>query len=95
MMERAKRNRRKQYPEPKITLEELKLAVLQAAGIQTLWHRGFSELAALIYDRTGKRISVTTLKRVYGFAHRKHKLSGYTLAVLVEFSQAEQLKKTG
>ena len=94
-MEQRKRIRSKQYPEPEITFEELTKAVLQAAGMDNLWHDGFAILAAMIHERTGKRISVTTLKRVYGFAHRKFNFSGYTLVVLSEFSQSQQLKKTG
>ncbi len=94
MMER-KRIRSKRYPKPEITLNELTKAVVQAAGMNELWHYGFAILAAMIHERTGKRISVTTLKRVYGFAHRKFNFSGYTLSVLAEFSQARELKKTG
>jgi hypothetical protein len=74
---------------------ELKQAVLKAAGFTNLGAWQCQELSNLIYQNTNRRISVTTLKRLYGFAFTKFNISGYTENALREFVQANFLKKTG
>lgn len=67
-------------------LEEIKAAVLQAAEIEKMNKAFCVKLSDLICQKTGKRISVTTIKRVYGFAARKFNISPYTISVLAEFT---------
>jgi len=75
-------------------LEELKIAVLNMAGIEKLRPRHCLLISGLVYEKTGKQVSTSTLKRVYGFATKAVKTSAYTLNALEEFCQTEQLRKT-
>ena len=74
--------------------QELKTVVLIAAGIETLRPRHCLVISGLIYEKTGKQISVSSLKRIYGFA-KQVKTSRYTLNALQEFCEAQPFKKTG
>lgn len=42
-----------------------------------------------IFETTGKKISETTLKRFFGFATSRHKLSKYTLSALKEYAESD------
>ncbi len=75
--------------------EELKKAVLRAAGIGRLRPRHCAVISGLIYERTGRQISISTLKRVYGFITQPVKTSRYTISALEEFCRAGSLKKAG
>src|ERR1700761_8737276 len=83
-------------------LEKLKKEVLRKAGIKHASPSACGQLADIIKKTTGKRISETTLKRVYGFAHGQFTPSLFTLDVLAEFSDdmcwmdfCEKQKKEG
>ncbi|WP_183558365.1 hypothetical protein [Mucilaginibacter sp. SP1R1] len=65
----------------------LKKEVLRIAKIEEMAPQHCKTLSELIYKKTNKKISITTLKRVYGFATSKHQISSYTTSVLQEFSQ--------
>jgi hypothetical protein len=69
---------------------ELKMAVLKAAGIEHLRPAHCKLLAELMLEATHKRISITTLKRVYGFAASQTKASLYTIRILEEFSRTHK-----
>jgi hypothetical protein len=68
----------------------LKAAVLKAAGIEDLRPAHCKLLAELILETTHKRISITTLKRVYGFAASRTRTSLYTISILEEFSRTQK-----
>jgi hypothetical protein len=66
---------------------ELKMAVLKTAEIEELRPGHCKLLSDLIFGATRKRISVTTLKRIYGFAGQRVKPFRYTISALEEYSQ--------
>jgi hypothetical protein len=70
---------------------ELKAACLEVAGIKYMNPGDCGILSDLIFQVTNKRISVTTLKRLYGFAAPRLKTSLYTISALQEFSQMETI----
>ncbi|WP_316814419.1 hypothetical protein [Pedobacter heparinus] len=47
------------------------------------------KIAGKINQRLDRRVSITTLKRVFGFAKTKHSFSKYTLAALVDYVNSE------
>nr|MBB6234959.1 hypothetical protein [Mucilaginibacter sp. FT3.2] len=66
---------------------ELKMEVLKTTGIIHIEPLHCKILSELIYEKTNKRISITTLKRVYGFAVTECNISRYTMDALREFSR--------
>lgn len=63
-------------------LRQLKELVLQIAGISILSAGLCGHLAALISKNTGRQISETTIKRLYGFAESNFQPSNFTLSTL-------------
>jgi hypothetical protein len=72
-----------------IMLEELKNKVKSRAGIYDTSPADCKKIADDIFENTQKKISVTTLKRFFGFASIKHKLSKYTLTALTEYIESD------
>lgn len=66
--------------------ERLKSSVLRAAGINNIVTADCYPLSLKISDATGKRISETTLKRIFGFTTSSYKPSSYTLNCLSEYN---------
>lgn len=66
-------------------LEMLKVLVLHKADIQVLIPSIIKDLSASIFSLTKKRLSDTTLKRIFGFADTQHQPSLYTVNVLAEY----------
>lgn len=64
---------------------ELKQNVLEVANIRSMASANCRILAADIALKTGKRISITTLKRVYGFAESRFMFSQFTLNTMAEY----------
>lgn len=60
-------------------LNELRDNVLRIAEINVMSTRLCKKLSVSIFDRTGRRLSETTLKRLYSFAERNFQPSIYTL----------------
>lgn len=63
----------------------LKECVLAKAAIKQLIPSECQRLSSLIFLATKKRVSETTIKRVYGFAVSKFKPSPFTLQTLAEY----------
>lgn len=63
----------------------LKDCVLAKAGIKPLIPSECQRLSALIFSSTRKRVSETTIKRIYGFAISKFNPSPFTLQTLAEY----------
>ncbi|MDQ7949630.1 MAG: NACHT domain-containing protein [Pedobacter sp.] len=66
-------------------LEMLKVLVLHKAEIQVLIPSIIKDLSSSIFSTTRKRLSDTTLKRIFGFADTPHQPSLYTVNVLAEY----------
>lgn len=66
--------------------ENLKSLVLAAAGIEAIVPADCYGLSLKIADKTGKQVSETTLKRVFGFTSASYRPSRYTLNVLSEYA---------
>lgn len=64
---------------------KLKENVLEVANIQNMTSAYCRLLSVDIALKTGKRISITTLKRVYGYAKSHFMLSQFTLNVMAEY----------
>lgn len=69
--------------------DELKNKVTSRAGIDYAAPSDCKRIAEDIFEATHKKVSVTTLKRFFGFASLKHELSKYTLAVLKEYTESD------
>lgn len=65
--------------------DDLKKAVLVRAGLSTVIPSDCLSLASAIFKSTGKRISDTTLKRIYGFAVNTSTPSVFTLDILSQY----------
>jgi hypothetical protein len=71
--------------------DELKQRILLKTGLTTITSRDCVNIADRINQCLDRRISVTTLKRVFGFAKTKHSFSKYTLAALNDYVNTEEL----
>ncbi|MBE9584848.1 NACHT domain-containing protein [Mucilaginibacter sp. JRF] len=65
--------------------EELKSHVLSVAGISNIVPYDCKNLSTLISNNTRHRVSETTLKRIYGFAHSKFNPSLFTVDAMAKF----------
>ena len=65
--------------------ELLKVCVLQEARIQNIIPSECGKLSELIFLKTKKRVSETTIKRIYGFALSKFNPSTFTLQTLSQY----------
>jgi len=65
--------------------DELKQQIIGIAGIKTITSSDCYRLSLDIEEKTQKRISETTLKRIFGFAMAQYKPSIFTLNTLAEF----------
>lgn len=63
----------------------LKKTVLDIAKFTNFTSSDCKTLSALIFQKTKKRLSETTLKRVYGFAHSQFKSSQFTIDTLLDY----------
>ncbi|WP_214070032.1 hypothetical protein [Mucilaginibacter sp. dw_454] len=63
----------------------LKKRVLDTAKLTNFTSSDCKTLSALIFIKTKKRLSETTLKRVYGFAHSKFQSSQFTIDTLADY----------
>jgi hypothetical protein len=70
-------------------LEELKNKVKSRAGIYNTSPADCKKIVDDIFENTHKKISVTTLKRFFGFASIKYKLKKYTLTELTEYIESD------
>jgi len=68
-----------------LLFENLKQQVLNKAGIKIISPGDCRFLSATISNHTGKQISDTTLKRIFGFTFSKFSPSLYTLNILAEY----------
>lgn len=66
--------------------DQLKTSVLNTAGIKSIVTADCYRLSLKISTATNKRVSETTLKRVFGFTTSSYRPSNYTLNVLAEYS---------
>lgn len=65
--------------------EELKKVLLISAGITHILPSECKALSDRIFKKNGNRISETTFKRIYGFAHSKYSPSLFTLNVIAKY----------
>jgi hypothetical protein len=63
----------------------LKKTVLDVAKLTNFTSSDCKTLSALIFQKTKKRLSETTLKRVYGFAYSQFKSSQFTIDALADY----------
>lgn len=68
----------------------LKQGILVEAGLKAVTSKDCRRLAAKISAATNRHISVTTIKRVFGFAETKHHFSKYTIAALQEYVKGDE-----
>jgi hypothetical protein len=66
-------------------LEELKQHILLKTGLTNVTSRDCKKIVLAINQSLNRNISITTVKRVFGFANSTHQLSKYTLATLHDF----------
>lgn len=71
--------------------DELKRRILLKTGLTNITSGDCVKIAARIKECLDKKVSVTTLKRVFGFAKVKHSFSKYTLATLVDYVNSEDV----
>ena len=65
--------------------EELKQRILLKTGITNITSRDCEGIVLAINQTLNRNISLTTIKRVFGFAKCNHQWSKYTLATLRDF----------
>lgn len=70
--------------------DELKRRILLKTGLTKITSGDCVKIAGRMNQCLDRRVSVTTLKRVFGFAKTKHSFSKYTLAALVDFVNSEE-----
>jgi CBS domain-containing protein len=68
-----------------MNVEELKRQIILKAGLINITPRDCRQISEEIQDSINKKISVTTLKRVFGFAKSAHYPSKYTIATLNDY----------
>lgn len=71
--------------------DDLRKRVLLKSGLTNITSRDCEQIAIGINRTLNRHISVTTLKRVFGFAKKQHSFSKYTLATLRDYVNAEDL----
>ncbi|SMD09038.1 DUF294 nucleotidyltransferase-like/CBS domain-containing protein [Pedobacter africanus] len=71
--------------------DELRKRVLLKTGLDHITSRDCEQIANGINQSLNRHISVTTLKRVFGFAKKQHSFSKYTLATLMDYANADEL----
>src|SRR5690349_4348142 len=71
--------------EPQI-ITELRCRIHAKFNLHSITPADCKHIASQIRLMIKKNISETTIKRLYGFAHAKHRFSQYTLSVLAEFN---------
>lgn len=71
--------------------DELRKRVLLKTGLDHITSRDCEQIANGINQSLNRHISVTTLKRVFGFAKKQHSFSKYTLATLMDYANADGL----
>ena len=67
-------------------IDELKKACEKVMGKSMASPANFNELSLLIKKSTGKSISVSTLKRIWGYVNSPHKTSNEILSILSSFA---------
>ena len=65
--------------------EKLKTKLILKSGFERLLPSECKALSDRIFEKTNKRISETTLKRVYGFAHSKFNPSLFTIDAMAQY----------
>ncbi|RZK58530.1 MAG: hypothetical protein EOO91_08095, partial [Pedobacter sp.] len=73
-----------------LILNELRHLILQKLKIQIISPSDCSYIALEINKSLRKNISVTTIKRLFGFAVTQHQFSTYTINTLLAFVESEQ-----
>ena len=73
-----------------LILNELRHLILQKLGIHIISPSDCSFIALEINKLLHKNISVTTIKRLFGFAATHHQFSSYTINTLLAFVESEQ-----
>ncbi|TCC91702.1 hypothetical protein EZ428_08055 [Pedobacter frigiditerrae] len=73
-----------------LILNELRHLILQKLKIQIISPSDCSYIALEINKSLHKNISVTTVKRLFGFAVTQHQFSTYTINTLLAFVESEQ-----
>jgi|GEM_PF-4079779 len=68
-----------------MSVEELKQQIILKTGLTSITSRDCRDIAQGIDKSLKRKISVTTLKRVFGFAKSLHHPSKYTLATLNDY----------
>lgn len=68
-----------------MNVEELKQQIILKTGLNHITPRDCKYLATEIQESLNKKISVTTLKRVFGFTKSVHYPSKYTMATLKDY----------
>lgn len=71
--------------ETKLLFSYLKTRVLDLANLKTVSAADCEALSILLTKTTGKYLSITTVKRIYGFAQMKFAPSAFTKNVLAKF----------
>lgn len=71
---------------PMKAFQQLQLEVLARLGINPLQPSDCKDLSQSVQDATGKVVSETTIKRVFGFAAQTFNFSIYTLNALSEYA---------
>jgi hypothetical protein len=69
--------------------EELKHRVLLKTGLADITSSDCQRIAVEINKHLNKHVSVTTLKRVFGFAKSVHHFSKYTIAALSDYAGSD------
>ncbi|RZJ83727.1 MAG: NACHT domain-containing protein [Chryseobacterium sp.] len=72
-------------------LDKLKNLILLKTGIRTITPADCKIISIEISKKLNKRVSETTIKRLFGFAAASHKFSKFTLLTLAEYVQDEEL----
>jgi hypothetical protein len=73
-----------------LILNELRHLILQKLKIQIISPSDCSYIALEVNKSLHKNISVTTIKRLFGFAVTQHQFSTYTINTLLAFVESEQ-----
>jgi hypothetical protein len=66
-------------------IEELRQRIILKTGLSNITPRDCHYISMDIYESLNRNISVTTLKRVFGFAKSKYLPSKYTIAILNDY----------
>lgn len=72
----------------------LKQQILLKTGLKAISSKDCKRIASEIRHSLNRHISVTTIKRVFGFAQTKHHFSRYTIATLEEYASVGDEKSS-